>query len=208
MGYVHRGLTDKNPALVQLYCLWLGAEQTTSHYRPCKFTRGPFHKDVVRLSGTEFLYFITGILVARNTLWYWNESQNVTEMYYYNQIHYLNQCGIIVNWTLGDKRQWNFNPNTKFFIQEKAFENIVCEMVAILSRGRWVNWDLYMIVAADWTDGVCGCIYCSWNSTVKLYVKKRPGSILVQVMTCWLMTPSQYLDQCWLIMIEVKWYLY
>ena len=27
-------------------------------------------------------------------------------------------------------------------------------MVAILSRGRWVNGDLYMIVAADWTDGV------------------------------------------------------
>ena len=114
----------------------------------------------------------------------------------------LNQCWMIVNWTLGDKRQWNFKQNTKFFIHENAFENIVCKMVAILSRGRWVNWDLYMIVAADWTDGVCGCIYCSWNSIVKLCVKKRAGSILVQVMTCWLMTPSHYLDQCWLIMIE------
>ena len=122
--------------------------------------------------------------------------------------HYLNQCWRIVNWTLGDKRQWNLNQNTFFFIHESAFENIVCEMVAILSRGRWVNGDLYMIVAADWTDGVCGCIYCSWNSIVKLYVKKRSGSILVQVMTCWLMTPSLYLDQCWLIMIEVKWYVY
>ena len=122
--------------------------------------------------------------------------------------HYLNQCWWIVNWTLGDKRQWNFNQNTKFFIHENAFENIVCEMVSILSRGRWVNGDLYMIVAADWIDGVCGCIYCSWNSIAKLYVKKRSGSILVQVMTCWLMTPSHYLGQCWLIMIEVQWYLY
>ena len=74
--------------------------------------------------------------------------------------------------------------------------------------GRWVNGDLYMIVAADWTDGVCGCIYCNWNSIVKLYVKKRSGSILVQVITCWLMTPNHYLDQCWLIMTEVMWYLY
>ena len=122
--------------------------------------------------------------------------------------HYLNQCWRIVNWTLGDKRQWNFNQNTKFFIHENAFENIVCEMVAILSRGRWVNGDLYMIVAADWTDGVCGCIYCNWNSIVKLYVKKRSGSILVQVITCWLMTPNHYLDQCWLIMTEVMGYLY
>ena len=32
-------------------------------------------------------------------------------------------------------------------------------MVAILSRGKWVNGDSYMIVATDWTDGVCGCIY-------------------------------------------------
>ena len=29
--------------------------------------------------------------------------------------------------------------NTNIFIHENAFENIVCEMAAILSRGRWVN---------------------------------------------------------------------
>ena len=28
---------------------------------------------------------------------------------------------------LGTKLQWNFNQNTKFFIQENAFENIVCQ---------------------------------------------------------------------------------
>ena len=31
------------------------------------------------------------------------------------------------------------NRNWIIFIQENAFENIVCEMAAILSRGRWVN---------------------------------------------------------------------
>ena len=35
----------------------------------------------------------------------------------------------------------NFNQNTKLFIQENASESIVCEMVAILSKGRWVNYN-------------------------------------------------------------------
>ena len=53
--------------------------------------------------------------------------------------HYLNQCCVIVNWTLRNKLQWNSNQNIKLFIHENAFENIVCDMVAILSWGRWVN---------------------------------------------------------------------
>ena len=32
--------------------------------------------------------------------------------------------------------QWNFYQNTNIFIHENASENIVCEMVVILSRGR------------------------------------------------------------------------
>ena len=35
--------------------------------------------------------------------------------------------------------QWKSIQNTKLFIHENAFENVVCEMVAILSRGRRVN---------------------------------------------------------------------
>ena len=34
-----------------------------------------------------------------------------------------------------NKLLWNFNKNTKVFINENASENIVCEMVAILSWG-------------------------------------------------------------------------
>ena len=49
--------------------------------------------------------------------------------------HYLNQCWVIINWTLGNKLQWNFNQNTRLFIHENASENIICEMAAILSRG-------------------------------------------------------------------------
>ena len=53
--------------------------------------------------------------------------------------HYLNQCWEIVNWTLKNKIHWNLNSNTNIFIHENAFENIVCEIAAILSKGRWVN---------------------------------------------------------------------
>ena len=45
--------------------------------------------------------------------------------------HYLNHCWNIVNWTLGNKFQWNFNRNSNIFIQENAFENVVCEMASI-----------------------------------------------------------------------------
>ena len=53
--------------------------------------------------------------------------------------HYLNHCWNIVNWTLRNKLRWNFNRNSNIFIQENAFENVVCEMVAILSRPQCVN---------------------------------------------------------------------
>ena len=48
-------------------------------------------------------------------------------------------CWNIVNWTLVNKLQWNSNRNTKFFIHGNEFENVVCEIAAILSRGRWVE---------------------------------------------------------------------
>ena len=48
---------------------------------------------------------------------------------------YLNKCWKVVNWAIGNKFQWNFNQNSNIGIQENAFEYVVCEMVAILSRG-------------------------------------------------------------------------
>ena len=53
--------------------------------------------------------------------------------------HYWNQCWLIVNWTLWNKLLWNLNRNTKPFIHENAFENVVCKMAAILSWGRWIK---------------------------------------------------------------------
>ena len=31
-----------------------------------------------------------------------------------------------------DKRQWNWNQNTKLFIHDNAFENVICEMATII----------------------------------------------------------------------------
>ena len=44
-------------------------------------------------------------------------------------------CCVIVNWTFRNTIQWKFNQNAKLFIHENAFENVVCEMATILSRG-------------------------------------------------------------------------
>ena len=46
--------------------------------------------------------------------------------------HYLNQCWLIVNWTLRNKYQWHLNRNSNFFIAENQIENVVCKMAAIL----------------------------------------------------------------------------
>ena len=53
--------------------------------------------------------------------------------------HYLNQCWNIVNWTLGNKLQWNFSRNSNIFIEENTFENVVCEMLFISSRPQCVK---------------------------------------------------------------------
>ena len=52
---------------------------------------------------------------------------------------YLDQCWNMVNLTLGNKFQWNFNRNSNIFIQENAIKNVVCEMAFILSRPQCVK---------------------------------------------------------------------
>ena len=53
--------------------------------------------------------------------------------------HCLNQRRFIVNWTLVNIVQWNFNWNSNIFIQENVLENVVWKMSAILSRPQCVN---------------------------------------------------------------------
>ena len=46
-------------------------------------------------------------------------------------IHYVYQRWNSINWTLGNKLQWNPNRNLYIFIQENARENVVCRIAAI-----------------------------------------------------------------------------
>ena len=57
-------------------------------------------------------------------------------------------AGILLIGPLGAiKFQWNFNRNSNIFIQENAFENVVCEMASILSRPQCVNGCYHMMAA-------------------------------------------------------------
>ena len=98
--------------------------------------------------------------------------------------HCLNQCWDIVNLTLRNKLQWNINQSAKLFIHQNVFENVICEIASVLSRGRWVN-----------SLGPSDVIW-----------RQGSGSTLAQVMTCCLMAPSHYLNQCWLIISKVLWH--
>ena len=45
----------------------------------------------------------------------------------------------IVNSNLRNQLQWNLKRNSRIFIQENAFEKVVCEITPILSRPRYIN---------------------------------------------------------------------
>ena len=53
--------------------------------------------------------------------------------------HYLNQCWVIVNWTLRNKLRWNLNQNLCIFIQENALENVLWKIAVILSQPQCVK---------------------------------------------------------------------
>ena len=73
------------------------------------------------------------------------------------------QCWNIINWTLGNKLQWNFNRNSNIFIYENALENVVCEMASILPRPQCVKLYVFRFLACDgntWGDNCqrqCSC---------------------------------------------------
>ena len=48
-------------------------------------------------------------------------------------------AGILLIGPIRNKLQWKFNRNSNIFIHENAFESVVCEMAAILSRPQCDN---------------------------------------------------------------------
>ena len=112
--------------------------------------------------------------------------------------------------------------NQTFFVQENGFENVVCEIAAILSRGKLINkaffrWshnmfdDFQQIIGYFAKSSVMGR-WLFMNTLNSLWPsgniwRQRSGSTLAQVMACCLTAPSHYLNQCWLIISKVQWHL-
>ena len=64
--------------------------------------------------------------------------------------HYLGLCWDIVNWTIGNKLQWNRNRNLHIFIPENAFENVVRKLAADWLRPQCVN-----LIVTGLLSGIC-----------------------------------------------------
>ena len=101
--------------------------------------------------------------------------------------HCLNQCLFIVNWTLRNKLQWNFNQNSYFFIQGNAFQNIVFETVAILSQSQCVKW-IHVIHLALFFGGAFTGAVVHMNDLISL---KWPWRIWVKPPQCQTTTKAQ-----------------
>ena len=87
---------------------------------------------------------------------------------------------MIVNWTLRNKLQLNVSRNTKFFIYENASEDIVCKMVAILSRTRRVKILRPEQNGRHFADNSFKCIFLNKNVSVsnKMSMKNVPRCLI------------------------------
>ena len=101
--------------------------------------------------------------------------------------------------------QWIFSRISNIFIQENAFEIVVCEKAAILSQPQWVN---------SFSPGRCGInselviLKLIWRRDI-LSISREivlrwmqqttfdDKSALVQVMALYREATNQYLSQCW-----------
>ena len=92
--------------------------------------------------------------------------------------HNLNQCWNIVNGTIGNIFQQNLKQNLCIFIQENAFENVICKMGAILSQPKLLN--VLIKVSFYHSSTYCG-----------LMMPYGILSTLVQVMACPHLVPSE-----------------
>ena len=80
-------------------------------------------------------------------------------------IHYLNQHWIILIWTLRNKLQWNLNKNTTVFIQQNAFENVICKMAAIFfsENGTWREPGMAVFACIDFWEELTSALFTWYN---------------------------------------------
>ena len=99
--------------------------------------------------------------------------------------HYLNQWWNIVDWTAGNKLQWNLKWNSYIFIQENVFESFDCKIVAIVSRPQCVNvlmycWEMMMEMWTWWEfHEWCWSVFCCccWMSEILNVLEKNFSTV-------------------------------
>ena len=123
------------------FSTWLGHGASPISYNARLFclSSSKFNFQIDIQMYTQFQELIHLLLVAQIYQWIGQPLVQIMASCLFGASHYLNQCWFIVKWTLRNKLQWNYNQNTKLFINKSASEDFVCEMAAILSRGRWVK---------------------------------------------------------------------
>ena len=89
--------------------------------------------------------------------------------------HYLNQCWLIVEWTTGNKFQWNYNENIIF-----SFKNMP-------------RWKCHLQNGSDFVSAQCADSFWA-GDTIGWH---RIVSSLTQVLACCLTALSHYTSQCW-----------
>ena len=77
--------------------------------------------------------------------------------------NYLDQCWNIINWTLRNKLQLNFNRDWYIYIQETIFEAVICRMAAILSWPHCINTLWPRQDARHFPDDIFKCIFVNEN---------------------------------------------
>ena len=99
--------------------------------------------------------------------------------------HYLYQWWNIVNWTPGNKFQWNFNWNSYICIQENAVEHVIWKMAAILSQPQCVKLrygcSFRSVINSSppgengrhFTDNIFKCIYLNENVWFSLKISMK-----------------------------------
>ena len=115
--------------------------QVTSHYLNQCWPRFMSPYDITRPQWVNYSLWQAEWSLSHNELTHWGRVMHICigKITITGSDNYLNQCLSIVNWTLGNKLQWNVNRNSNIFVQENAFENVVCEMTSILSWPECVN---------------------------------------------------------------------
>ena len=130
LKFVHQGPINNNPALVQIRAWRRSGDKPLSEPMMVSL---PTHICVTRSQWVNCERF----WILRQQY----QQYKIIGRLGTDQVtsHYLNQCGNIVNWTLRNKLQWNFDRNSYIFIQENAFDNVVWKMAAILSWTQCVK---------------------------------------------------------------------